>query len=69
MRLTLRAAMMAAVERPELVASLTLFEPACLSLTADLPATKAHRKRLEPLFAAVSRRSPCAPASVPDAAA
>jgi pimeloyl-ACP methyl ester carboxylesterase len=46
------AAMMAAVERPELVASLTLFEPACLSLTADLPATKAHRKRLEPLFAA-----------------
>ena len=36
-------AMMAAVERPDLVYSLTLVEPACLSLTADLPATAAHR--------------------------
>ena len=36
-------AMLAAVERPDLVHSLTLVEPACLSLTADLPATAAHR--------------------------
>jgi pimeloyl-ACP methyl ester carboxylesterase len=36
------AAMMAAVERPDLVFSLTLMEPACLSLTAELPATAAH---------------------------
>nr|WP_043847324.1 alpha/beta hydrolase [Arthrobacter crystallopoietes] len=46
------SAMMAAVERPELVQSLTLFEPACLSLTADLPATRAHRERLASLYAA-----------------
>lgn len=46
------SAMMAAVERPDLVRSLTLFEPACLSLTADLPATRAHRERLAPLYAA-----------------
>ncbi len=46
------AAMMAAVEHPDKVHSLTLFEPACLSLTADLPATHAYRQRLEPLFAA-----------------
>src|SRR6476661_3019146 len=44
------AAMMAAVERPDLVFSLTLVEPACLSLTADLPATAAHRALMEPLF-------------------
>ncbi|MEE2524032.1 alpha/beta hydrolase [Pseudarthrobacter sp. J75] len=36
------AAMMAAVERPDLVFSLVLVEPDCLSLTADLPATSAH---------------------------
>lgn len=46
------AAMMAAVEHPDQVHSLTLYEPACLSLTADLPATRAYRERLEPLFAA-----------------
>jgi len=44
------AAMMAAVERPDLVQSLTLVEPACLSLTAELPATAAHRALMEPLF-------------------
>ena len=44
------AAMMAAVERPDLVYSLTLVEPACLSLTAELPATAAHRGLMQPLF-------------------
>lgn len=44
------AAMMAAVERPDLVYSLTLVEPACLSLTAELPATAAHRSMMQPLF-------------------
>ncbi|MDR6414045.1 alpha/beta hydrolase [Pseudarthrobacter sulfonivorans] len=44
------AAMMAAVERPDLVYSLTLVEPACLSLTAELPATAAHRALMQPLF-------------------
>ena len=44
------AAMMAAVERPDLVFSLTLVEPACLSLTAELPATAAHRELMQPLF-------------------
>lgn len=44
------AAMMAAVERPDLVHSLTLVEPACLSLTADQPATAAHRALMQPLF-------------------
>lgn len=44
------AAMMAAVERPDLVFSLTLVEPACLSLTAELPATAAHRALMQPLF-------------------
>jgi pimeloyl-ACP methyl ester carboxylesterase len=44
------AAMMAAVERPDLVYSLTLVEPACLSLTAELPATAAHRSLMQPLF-------------------
>lgn len=44
------AAMMAAVERPDLVKSLTLVEPACLSLTAELPATAAHRALMQPLF-------------------
>lgn len=42
--------MMAAVERPDLVKSLTLFEPACLSLTADQPATIQHRDVVGPLF-------------------
>lgn len=45
------SAMMLAVERPELVRSLVLAEPACLSLTEELPATAAHRARVEPLFA------------------
>jgi len=44
------AAMMAAVERPDLVESLTLVEPACFSLTAELPATAAHRALMQPLF-------------------
>lgn len=44
------SAMMAAVERPDLVYSLTLVEPACLSLTAELPATAAHRELMLPLF-------------------
>lgn len=44
------SAMMAAVERPDLVHSLTLVEPACLSLTADQPATAAHRALMQPLF-------------------
>lgn len=44
------AAMMAAVERPDLVLSLTLVEPACLSLTAGLPATAAHIAMMQPLF-------------------
>ena len=30
--------------------SLTLVEPACLSLTAELPATAAHRALMQPLF-------------------
>lgn len=45
------AAMLTAVERPELVRSLTLVEPACLSLTVDLPATAAHIQLASPLFA------------------
>ena len=45
------AAMMAAVEHPHLVRSLTLVEPALTSLTAELPATMAYREHLEPLFA------------------
>ena len=44
------AAMMAAVDRPDLVRSLVLVEPACLSLTADLPATAAHRALVGPLY-------------------
>ncbi|MET4588662.1 alpha/beta hydrolase [Arthrobacter sp. 754] len=44
------AAMMAAVQRPDLVFSLTLVEPACLSLTAELPATSAHVALMRPLF-------------------
>lgn len=43
-------AMMAAVDRPDLVHSLTLVEPACLSLTAELPATAAHIRMMKPLF-------------------
>lgn len=39
-------AMMAAVQRPDLVFSLTLVEPACLSLTAELPATSAHMAQM-----------------------
>ncbi|WP_343317624.1 alpha/beta hydrolase [Arthrobacter sp. TMP15] len=45
------AAMMAAVERPDLIRSLVLVEPALLSLTAELPATTAYRELVEPLFA------------------
>ncbi|MCD4853727.1 alpha/beta hydrolase [Arthrobacter sp. AK01] len=44
------SAMLAAIERPDLVHSLTLVEPACLSLTAELPATGSHRALMEPLF-------------------
>ncbi len=44
------AAMLAAVQAPALVRSLVLVEPACLSITAELPATQAYRTRLEPLF-------------------
>lgn len=45
------AAMMLAVDRPDLVRTLTLVEPACFSLTADLPATTAHIALMAPLFA------------------
>ena len=45
------AAMMAAVEYPKLVRSLVLVEPACLSLTAELPATQAYHDLLAPLYA------------------
>lgn len=45
------AAMMLAVERPDLVRTLTLVEPACFSLTAELPATAAHIALMTPLFA------------------
>lgn len=44
------SAMITAVERPDLIRSLTLIEPACLSLTADLPVTAAHIKLVTPLF-------------------
>ncbi|MBO1267045.1 alpha/beta fold hydrolase [Arthrobacter cavernae] len=44
------SAMLAAMARPDLVRSLTLVEPACLSLTAELPATAAYRALMEPLF-------------------
>ncbi|VXB47495.1 Alpha/beta hydrolase family protein [Arthrobacter sp. 9AX] len=50
-------AMLAAVERPDLVYSLTLVEPACLSLTAELPATAAHIGLMQPLFDARHRMS------------
>lgn len=48
-------AMLVAVEHPELVRSLVLVEPACLSLTAELPATMAYRALMEPLFEARHR--------------
>ncbi|ERI39104.1 alpha/beta hydrolase [Arthrobacter sp. TES] len=44
------SAMLAAVERPDLVFSLSLVEPASLSLTAELPATASHRALMQPLF-------------------
>ncbi|VXB14901.1 conserved hypothetical protein [Arthrobacter sp. 9V] len=44
------SAMLAAVERPDLVYSLSLVEPSCLSLTAELPATASYRALMEPLF-------------------
>lgn len=44
------AAMMAAVERADLIRSLTLVEPAVTSLTAQLPATQGFREHLEALF-------------------
>ncbi|NQD88810.1 alpha/beta hydrolase [Paenarthrobacter sp. CM16] len=44
------SAMLAAIERPDLVYSLSLVEPACLSLTAELPATASHRALMGPLF-------------------
>lgn len=46
------SAMTAAVEQGSLVRSLILVEPACLSLTAELPATAAYRELLAPLYAA-----------------
>lgn len=45
------SAMMAAVDRPDLVKSMVLLEPAVLSLSAELPASAAYRESLEPLFA------------------
>ncbi|MBM7793546.1 alpha/beta fold hydrolase [Paenarthrobacter ilicis] len=45
------SSMLTAIERPDLVWSLTLVEPACLSLTSELPATASHRSLMEPLFA------------------
>lgn len=44
------SAMLAAVERPDLVHSLSLVEPSCLSLTAELPATASYRALMGPLF-------------------
>lgn len=44
------AAMMAAVQAPGLVQSLTLSEPACLSLTSELPATRTHIALMSQLF-------------------
>lgn len=43
-------AMMAAVQRPELIKSLILIEPLLLSLTAELPATAAYSVRVEQLM-------------------
>lgn len=51
------AAMMVAVESPQLVRSLVLAEPACLSLTESLPATAAYRQRVEPLYARAAELS------------
>ncbi len=51
------AAMLLAVERPELVHTLTLVEPACFSLTADLPVTRAHIDLMAPLFTERERMS------------
>lgn len=45
------AAMMAAVQRPDLVRSLTLVEPLLPSLTVEFPATAAYSKRVKELFA------------------
>lgn len=45
------AAMMAAVQRPDLVRSLILIEPLLPSLTAELPATAAYSRRVQELFA------------------
>lgn len=45
------AAMMAAVQRPDLVRSLVLIEPLLPSLTAELPATAAYSRRVQELFA------------------
>ena len=44
------AAMMAAVQRPDLVRSLVLIEPLLLSLTAELPATAAYSTQVAKLF-------------------
>ncbi len=44
------SAMMAAVDCPGRIRSLVLVEPACLSLTAELPATAAYRALMAPLF-------------------
>lgn len=45
------AAMMAAVQRPDLVTSLVLIEPLLPSLTAELPASAAYSARVAELFA------------------
>ncbi|MEO6996599.1 MAG: alpha/beta fold hydrolase [Terracoccus sp.] len=45
------AAMLMAATRPDLVASLTLVEPAALALSAEAPNTAAHIAALTPVFA------------------
>ena len=50
-------AMLAALRDPGKVFSLILCEPAVFSLTRDLPATKAHRELLQPLFDAAPEMS------------
>lgn len=45
------AAMLMAADRPDLVASLTLVEPAALAVSAGAPRTAAHISALTPVFA------------------
>lgn len=51
-------AMMAAVQRPDLVNALVLIEPMVPSLTSELPASLAYRENLEPLFARKAELGP-----------